>query len=256
MSIDKYKKDIDALLTCGRALEVAMCVEQYPESKEKFDKEALKKFPKFSEKYQQWYSEALVCLQQLLPSRVDDFVHYYKSAKQRKEITAENYSVSDYLQGISASRGVLVVVEPSAAIPKFQQQLKIVEALKNRFESSLYDIKALLQADLFDHEIDASAELVKNGYLRAAGALAGVVLESHLQVVCVQHNITLKKIPHLSDLNQALKDGNVIETSVWRNIQFLGDIRNICDHKKTKDPLKEQINDLIDGVKKIIKTVF
>ena len=72
----------------------------------------------------------------------------------------------------------------------------------------------------------------------------------------MQHKLTVKKNPHISDLNQTLKDNNVINTAVWRNIQFLGDIRNLCDHKKTKDPSKEQIGDLIDGVKKIIKTVF
>ena len=61
-----------------------------------------------------------------------------------------------------------------------QQQTEIVRAAKARFESSLFDIKATAQADLFDSEIDASAELNKNGFARGAGAIAGVVLEGHL----------------------------------------------------------------------------
>jgi hypothetical protein len=35
----------------------------------------------------------------------------------------------------------------------------------------------------------------------------------------------------------------------------MGDIRNLCDHGKDKDPSKEQISDLLDGVDKILKTI-
>ena len=31
----------------------------------------------------------------------------------------------------------------------------------------------------------------------------------------------------------------------WRFIQHLGDIRNFCDHKKQREPLKEEIEELI-----------
>ena len=34
------------------------------------------------------------------------------------------------------------------------------------------------------------------------------------------------------------------------------DIRNLCDHDKTKEPTPEQVDDLIDGVSKTIKTLF
>ena len=48
----------------------------------------------------------------------------------------------------------------------------------------------LVQADLFDNELDAAAELNDKGFRRAAGAVAGVVLEEHLETVCEQHNIS------------------------------------------------------------------
>src|SRR3989338_5719766 len=175
MSIEKYKKDIAALLQRGESLHLTMLLEQYPESKDKLglDKEALKKLPAFSEKYQQWYSEALVCLEQLLPSRADYFVSYYKPTKSRKSLTVETYTIADYLKGISVTLGCqkTKVVGLDAAINPFKQQLHIIESLKSRFESTLFDIKTLIQADIFDHEIDAASELMKNGYLRASGAL-------------------------------------------------------------------------------------
>ncbi len=79
-------------------------------------------------------------------------------------------------------------------------------AAKRRFESSLFEIKQLVQADLLDSEIGAAQELHKSGFLRAAGAVAGVVLEKHLGQVCDNHQITIsKKHPGIADLNELLK---------------------------------------------------
>jgi len=132
-----------------------------------------------------------------------------------------------------------------------------VESCEQRFESSLFDIKQVVQADLFDSELDAARELNKNKFTRGAGAIAGVVLEAHLSQVCDNHQVKItKKSPTISNLNDALKDNNVIEVPDWRFIQFLGDIRNKCDHKKTDEPTKEDVDELITGVGKITKTLF
>jgi hypothetical protein len=45
-----------------------------------------------------------------------------------------------------------------------------------------------------------------------------------------------KKEPTISDLNDALKGANVIDTPDWRFIQNLADLRNLCDHNKTTEP--------------------
>jgi len=42
----------------------------------------------------------------------------------------------------------------------------------------------------------------------------------------------------------------------WRFIQHLADIRNLCDHSKADEPTAEQVDDLVKGVGKIIKTLF
>jgi hypothetical protein len=42
----------------------------------------------------------------------------------------------------------------------------------------------------------------------------------------------------------------------WRFIQHLADLRNLCDHKKKRDPKTEDIDELIEGVEKITKTLF
>lgn len=262
-NLQKYEEDLEILITKGGQLYNAMLYACHPEQvKKQLGEKAddfIKNLPKFEEIYQSWYSESLAIIRQLLPDRLGDFERLFAKPKSRKEISYENYVVEDYLQGLTLTRGwdKEVVVDKSAAIPKFEQQLNILKAVKQRFKSSLFDIKQLVQADLLDSELDAAQELNKNGFARGAGAVVGVVLESHLLQVCDNHGLKIsKKDPTIGDLNDLLKTNNVIETSIWRQIQHLADIRNKCDHKKSTEPTTEEIYDLIDGVKKISKTIF
>lgn len=266
-NLDRFKSDLGKLIKAGHALYMAMQLSCFKENfeaqlkkqlKDKAD-EFIKELPSFEREYQRWYSESLTLLRQVLPDRVADFVRHYEKPKTRKEITYENYRIEDYLQGLTVTRGVYKeqVVGQDAAIPQFRQQLAIIEAAQARFESSLFDIRHMVQADLMDSELGAAEHLAKSKFYRAAGAVAGVVLERHLAQVCVDHQITIaKKNPTISDFNEALKAGSVIDIPQWRFVQHLADIRNICDHAKTPDPTAEQVLDLLSGVKKIIKTVY
>jgi hypothetical protein len=263
-NLDHYKKDLQALILKGNELHLAIQLECYPEQvndlKKQLGKEAedvLKNLPSFSDEYQRWYSEAKMLIKQLLPERLGDFVRYYEKPKPRKEINYESYRIEDCLQGLRMTRGAQKLVGPEAAIPHFRQQLAILNSVKARFESSLFDIRQLVQADLFDSELDAAKELSKHKFTRAAGALTGVVLERHLGQVCENHDIKItKKAPGIADLNNALKEANVIDVPAWRFIQHLADIRNLCDHDKKSEPTTEQVNDLIAGVMKVTKTLF
>jgi hypothetical protein len=266
-NLDRYRNDLDALVAKGEMLDVAMQLECWPEQtikalkKKVGDKanEVLKTIPSFRDAYQAWYSEAKVLVKQLLPDRLSDFSSHYERGKSRKEISHENYRIEDYLQGLTVTRGYekTVLVGPDAAVPQFRQQLAILKSVRGRFESSLFDIRQLAQADLFDSELDVAQELAKNKFTRAAGAIAGVVLERHLAQVCDNHQIKIsKKAPVISDLNDALKKENAIDVPQWRFVQHLADIRNLCDHNKNAEPTVEQVDDLVAGVMKITKTLF
>lgn len=279
-NLDRYKNDLDVLIEKGRKLQRAMQAEvsldeykrqlrkEFRELKRDLDSAMLEKvvqefintLPSFRETYQSWYSEAKALIRQVLPDRLADFVRHYEKPKPRKDITYDSYRIEDFLQGLAVMRGnydKTKIVGPDAAIPQFQQQLAILESARVRFQSSLFDIRQLVQADILDSELEVAEELAKKKFTRAAGAMAGVVLERHLAQVCENHTIKVsKKAPGISDLNNALKAASVIEVPQWRFIQHLADIRNLCDHNKTAEPTVEQVDDLIAGVRKTTKTLF
>lgn len=267
-NIEKYKNDLKLLIDKGDKLIISINYECYPDRIKEQIKEAFKEENKvkdfinkilpFNKEYQIWYSESLVLIKQLLPDRLNDFIRLYEKPKTRKIIEYGNYVMEDYLQTLTVKSGFgEKKVGPEAAINQFEQQLNILKSIERRFESTLFDIRQLVQADLFDSELDAAKELNKNKFTRGAGAIAGVVLEKHLGQVLINHSLkSNKKNSSISDFNDILKTAQVYDTPTWRKIQHLGDIRNLCDHNKTREPKQEEVDELITGVDAIIKTVY
>ncbi len=216
-----------------------------------------KQLTELSLKYESWYTQALAVVSQLIPERLNDFKAAYKLDK-RKEINPSTYTISDYLIGLSISRaGIPEFDRDDVYQTKIVTQISILSSARTSAKSVLHDIRTVLRAELFDDDISAAKELVKAGYLRSAGAICGVVLEAHLKSIANRRGIKYRKnnlsIAYLNDL---MKDNKVYEIPTWRLIQRLGDIRNLCDHSKDKDPTLDEVQDLLSGTDKIIKEVF
>lgn len=226
---------------------------------EKKLKALIKTLPSFKSDYQSWYTKGQAVVKQVMPDRLADFVSYFEVPKGRKDITFQNYMIRDYLQGLFVTIGheKRVVADGSAALPEYTQQLNMVKAARNTLESKLMDLTAVLQADLFDSEIETARALARSGHLRAAGAMCGVVIEKHLTHVCETHKlITKKKNPAISDLAQLLRTSSVITLAQERFVQSLADTRNICCHAKGREPTKDEITELVEGTTKVIKRIF
>lgn len=265
LNIERFKKDLNDLMRRGSMLECAMIRDIHGAQRlrtavgDMSDEDFAKiegEIPQFRNAYEAWYSECLPVLKQLLPDRLGDFKRQYEKAKNRKSADFETYVIEDYMLGLRVTYGGNVKADSSAAFPKMQNQTAILAAAEARFKSSLFEMRQLVQADLFDSEIASARELHKNKFYRAAGAVVGVVLEKHLAQVCRDHNIKIaKKNPGIGDFNEALKAASTIDVPQWRHISMLSDIRNICDHNKQKEPTEAQVTDLIDGTDKVLKTL-
>jgi len=251
-NLERYKSDLAKLIATAEILLASLG--------EKESKNAGMRGARFMTEYQKWYSEALALIRQLMPARLAEFAALYERDPRRKGIRAENYSIQDWILGVRTVpdiRGQKPFDEFDATGLRFHAQCGIVEAVQARFESSLFDIHQLVQADFFDSELDVARELVRAGFLRAAGVVTGVVLEKHLQEVSNNHLLKVhKKNPTIGDLNDALKGANVVDIPVWRSVQRLADLRNLCGHNKEREPTKDEVVELIEGCAKVTKTLY
>ncbi len=220
-----------------------------------------KDFTSFSMKYQSWYSRALKVGGLLGPDRLEEFIAYYRSDPKRKAVIESTYVIQDYLNGITADMDTYNLSKPDfgvheAVYTRLSNQLNIIVSLDTRISTVLSDVRGKLLADLQDEELRVAARLLSVSP-RAAGALAGVVLEGHLQRVAVNHSITItKRNPTIADMNDPLRTAGVYDLPTWRRVQHLSDIRNYCDHKKEREPTEPEVDDLIAGASAIIKSVF
>jgi hypothetical protein len=210
----------------------------------------------FKYEYQRWYSKALRVVEQLLPDRYQEFRDLYMP-ERRKTIDAETYGVADYIAGLSVTeRGRPAFDSGLVAIEKLNRQLALIMSAKDRFNSVLADISGVVAASVFDSELEAARDLVKAKHVRAAGVVAGVVLERHLRLVLAAHNVTLRKKPTIANLNDAAKEHSVYGVPEWRRVQLLADIRNICSHSGDIEPTAADVEELLRGVDYVAKTVF
>ena len=213
--------------------------------------------PDFRFKYQSWYSRALKAVELLAADRYEEFRRYYEPDPKRKEISYGTYVIQDYLKGAAPN----TLTHPN--FDHFYQvklglynQVSILSGLMDRMDLVLSNIQEELYVELTDDEIEVAKELLKVN-VRAAGAVAGVVLEGYLGKTCSNHGIKFrKKNLGISDFNEALRNDGSYKTPTWRKISYFGDIRNLCTHKKQDDPTVDQVQELIDGTEWVVKNVF
>ena len=188
--------------------------------------------------YQEWYSSCCALLEKNYnKERTSEFKSEYE--KKIKTIISANYITID---------------TEYTFIDSFEHQASILNALPLYLENRLSDIELTVASILMDDELLEAEYLLKKGFIRAAGALAGVVLERHLKMMCNKNEPKLKypKNASISILNDILKENNLMDMAEWRKIQYFGDIRNKCDHDTKVEPKKEEVADLISKVKKLI----
>ena len=289
-NLSKYQKDLDTLIQLGDDMLQNLISRQEEGSKETHHRDWVEVPPEtggdirdtenshrdsneqvheesgrpIETHYQGWYSECHQLIKQLLPHRLEEFKELYLGGKPKRGIDPTDFGIQHWLLGMRVGGGTLVPKrgpdrnqETELVIGKLRHQIGILDSTQQRFQSSLFDIKQMVQADVFDSELEAADDLAKNGFTRAAGSLAGVVLEKHLGQVASNHAIAVKKQnPTISDFNDALKNNGTLDTPTWRQIQRLGDIRNLCSHSKEREPAKDEVSELIAGVWKFTKTLF
>ena len=203
--------------------------------------------------YQKWYGAVRVIIEKNQPARLDEFdeIYNYYDIKAKAQSKAQSKRIKQIIE-----RKHIEKQEQFLLFDLINRQFDILSAVPDHLKYSIYDIELTVYSVLMDDEISASRHLLSNGFLRPAGALAGVILERHIKNLLRKNSppITYRETDALSKVNDLCKNFNIYDGIKWRKIQHLTDLRNLCDHPKERDPTKEEVNDLINEVSEILKT--
>jgi hypothetical protein len=134
------------------------------------------------------------------------------------------------------------------------RRLKKMEAVflaaKEDFEGGyLSSIRNLVQAEVFDNELDQARELLAAGYKIPAAVIAGVVLETGLRTLCGQQAIPVGK---LDKMNADLAKAGRYNSLVQKRITALAGVRNSAAHGNAADFAKEDVVSMLDEVERFV----
>jgi len=138
-------------------------------------------------------------------------------------------------------------------INTFDIQVNILHTITPVIEIEKTNFKKLITADLLDSELSQAELLYKHDFTRAAGSIAGVVLERFLKTLCEVNEIPINEKDTIDPLATKLYKSNKLpdfDKTLFKSMQHLASIRNKCSHPK-EEPKKQEVRELLDKVKKI-----
>lgn len=113
----------------------------------------------------------------------------------------------------------------------------------------LQSIKQLVQAEVFESELEQSQELLSSGYKLASAVIAGVVLETALREKCMQEGIGIGK---LDKMNADLAKAGHYNKLQQKRITALADIRNSAAHGKPDEFSEQDVANMIRDIEQFL----
>jgi hypothetical protein len=164
--------------------------------------------------------------------RLDDLIELGENVLSTREPAAPGFAGGDFIdtqlanQWLTSSLNLIQRVFGKSSVhyyslyrhfsigplrwPQVNQAFGVLLAAKDDFEKeALFDIKRLIEADLFDDFLEQAAYLHEAGYFQAAAVITGSVLEDGLRKLCIQNSIELPDKPKLDWMNAQLAKASV-----------------------------------------------
>jgi len=132
----------------------------------------------------------------------------------------------------------------------FVHCLGVLEAAQRDFDAGiLFDMRALITAEVLGDFIEQAEALVDAGYHVPAASLAGAVLEDTLRKLCEKHKVSIAASTKIDRLNTDLAQAGVYDKLVLKRITALADIRNNADHGHFDKFTKADVEDMVKWVR-------
>lgn len=135
-----------------------------------------------------------------------------------------------------------------------QQMKAVFMAAKEDFEGGyLNSVRNLVQAEVFDNELDQAKELLVSGYAAAAAVIAGTVLETTLRNMCSDNGLPLGK---LEKMNADLTKQGIYNNLIQKRITALAGVRNSAAHGKTEEFNKDDVHSMINEIERFVASTL
>jgi len=129
----------------------------------------------------------------------------------------------------------------------------ILRALKEDLQGGFLDnIKGLVIAEVFADFLDMASHLLESGYKDSAASLVGAVLEDGLRKIATKHNIQVKNNDDIGSLNTKIADQDIYNRLAQRQIQTWKALRDSADHGKFNEYKAEDVEDVLNGVRRFL----
>ena len=130
----------------------------------------------------------------------------------------------------------------------------ILKAALDDFKGGyLFDVRRLVEAEVFADFLEQAQELHGAGFHPPAAVVAGCVLEDGLRKLCGANEIETPLKPKLDTMNADLAKAGVYNKLVQKRITAIADIRNNAAHGKWDEFGSDDVAEMIDWVGKFIE---
>ncbi len=131
----------------------------------------------------------------------------------------------------------------------------VLRAALDDFEQGyLFDIRRLIESEVFADILEQAKELMKSGYKGPAALVAGCVLEDGLRKLCTRHNLPLNSRPKLDLMNADLAKVGIYNKLTQKRITAIADIRNNAAHGKWDEFNTDDVTDMVEWISKFLET--
>ncbi len=138
----------------------------------------------------------------------------------------------------------------SGNVKNFRMTRVVFGAAKEDFEGGyLASVRNLVQAEVFDTELEQAKELLSTGYHPAAAVIAGVVLETTLRQLCSVKQLPIGK---LDKMNADLAKAGQYNSLVQKRITSIAAIRNSAAHGDHSAFSRNDVAAMIDEVARLV----
>jgi hypothetical protein len=130
----------------------------------------------------------------------------------------------------------------------------ILKAAKDDYENShLFELRRLLEAEVFDDLLEQAQYLLDSGYYQAAAVVTGCVLEDGLRRLCAARGIGGPAHAKLDAMNANLAKAGAFSALVQKRITALADLRNKAAHGRWTEFTREDVVEMVPAVRRFME---